>query len=707
LPTARSPAKSLPSAQAAWIFPAVVNLALVVYYLWSLAWTPLELVRFLGGLFVLWAPCAFLLFLEFRNAIGITLIRGCLSALASYALTTLLYFGFASLRVQALFYVALMAMAARVTYLVVTRPELRPNLRQLRVDWVLTTIVTASLVVMIPFSWSMKIDSDGVRRDHAYADQYYHTGLASELLRHVPPSQATIRAGTPERAYHMFPHLTTMLIARFTGQEHVLRAHIVYHYAVDTVLICLALYAIGVLITGDRVGGYAAASSGYLLAFLYAPFISSSYFSFYFTLFPQFLRTLFPTALTSPQMYSGIAVMYGAMLAVACLCYPSRIKNQIPSARVAFIAALLVASTLRFRIHVFLVLCPAFCVVAIVLWWRDRKPVWPLCVVILAAVSALLLVEMRSPVYLADTAKVKFGWNHLNVSWLSIWPLSDQIHRVIARMPNGLSEPVWQVLRACAFAALNLIGIPLCIAIAYSAIGKRSTVRASRVFLVFTGALIAMSIALSVSITMDYDAYSVPGQLLLHVGWYVLPFTALPFAAAVHWARGHIPIPRFVWVMLAAGAVMLSVTAQRSLLDGWRHTYFGGPGFAVPDGVWDAFQFLRTHTPGDAVVLNARSYDQRHYLTSGLAQRAAFLEDPDNRIDLQALRLLPEDNRTEFIHRLWSEKDSARFCAALVRTPVTHIIEYRDQLLVVQDPPCLKTVWSSSDRTARIRQKVH
>jgi hypothetical protein len=97
-----------------------------------------------------------------------------------------------------------------------------------------------------------------------------------------------------------------------------LRAHLVYHYAVIQVLMCLLLYGIGKTLAASRVAGYCALALMYVavppapnlcpapaaagLPFKIFPF-------FYFTVFPHLSSGLDPVSLLSPQMYSGLVAI--------------------------------------------------------------------------------------------------------------------------------------------------------------------------------------------------------------------------------------------------------------------------------------------------------------------------------------------------------------------------------------------------------------
>src|SRR5204862_8186749 len=106
-------------------------------------------------------------------------------------------------------------------------------------------------------------------------DQTDYASLVYELARHTPPLQQSIKAGVPERAYHMFPHLTTMLVSRFTGQRDVSRAHPVYEYTIIAILMCLVFYCMLRILTRSRWGGYIGVALLYLFAVPLQPLISN------------------------------------------------------------------------------------------------------------------------------------------------------------------------------------------------------------------------------------------------------------------------------------------------------------------------------------------------------------------------------------------------------------------------------------------------
>src|SRR5437867_27792 len=154
------------------------------------------------------------LYVLLRNEVPERIIRIAFSAGSSYALTTLFYFGAATLHCSWLFYFAqIAAVAGLIFYAIKNKAIVTKNLRSFRYfDWVLAALVAASMVANIPAqsAWRRDAQAGGMIFDGA-PDQLFHVGLAYELSRHIPPRQAIARGGSPERAYHNFEHLTTML----------------------------------------------------------------------------------------------------------------------------------------------------------------------------------------------------------------------------------------------------------------------------------------------------------------------------------------------------------------------------------------------------------------------------------------------------------------------------------------------------------------
>ncbi|HVO23059.1 MAG TPA: hypothetical protein VMW56_05465, partial [Candidatus Margulisiibacteriota bacterium] len=194
---------------------AVLNAIGMAAYLAVTGWGVLEVLRFIAGVVMLWGPLGLLLYRLLATEVPDRIVRGALSVTAAYALTTVIYFTFAVVQFEAGFYVLQAAVggAAILPYARAWRAGMGVRLREFweSIDWVLTTLVTVSILLNIPYQIPVKDLPDRVSLA-LYEDHLYHVGQVYELARHVPPRQQAIRAGVPERAYHMFSHLTTMLL---------------------------------------------------------------------------------------------------------------------------------------------------------------------------------------------------------------------------------------------------------------------------------------------------------------------------------------------------------------------------------------------------------------------------------------------------------------------------------------------------------------
>src|SRR4051812_33049929 len=89
---------------------AIASIGGALYYLFvAMGWTPEEVLRAAGGVVALWGPGAVLFYLLLRTEIPSPGARLTLSAIASYAVTTLAYFGCAVLGMEPAFYRAQLA----------------------------------------------------------------------------------------------------------------------------------------------------------------------------------------------------------------------------------------------------------------------------------------------------------------------------------------------------------------------------------------------------------------------------------------------------------------------------------------------------------------------------------------------------------------------------------------------------------------------
>jgi len=499
----------------------------------------------------------------------------------------------------------------------------------------------------------------------------------------------------------MFSHLTAMLISRFTGQREMLRVHGVYHYAAITVLICLALYGIGFLLTTSRTGAYACAFLPFLFAIAMPPIMPNGLGYFFFTVLPHATSTVFPTLWTSPQMYSGIAAMYGVLLGIAAIA-------RMPQAQrggyvLPVLSALMTATLLRFRIHCWLAALPVFLVFVLLMWYRSRRIVWLLSAVVSITVSALLYAEMSLPIYMHGTAELHLALNGLSaLPFYKVWPFSSLTERLLQHLLSGtLLNWTWQVVCLAGFAVWDIIGIPLCMALVLvPAIMKRSQVLG---YYLFTMGVILLSMVLATCLTMGYDHYSVPGQFLYHFGWYALPLGGVGVAWLVSCVERR---TKHAWIFLTTIALISGIasaaTPRRVLPSLAARILITAP-------AWDAFHYLKDWTPEDAVVLSSSPADRAMFLISGLGGRSAYLDAAGNSVDQQALRLNPRDNRSLMLDAMsvaHAAGDRATLCSLVTSTPITYILEQASNPLL-SNLPCLHRLWTGRDGVTTVWLVVH
>jgi len=676
---------------------------LVLFYCYGLNLGAIELLHFVVGVAALWLPLGGWLYLLLRDEVPDRTVRLAFSAGVSYALTTLFFFAAATLQVSWLFYCAQIgAGAGLILYVFKSRRTLASRARSLRrFDWILAALIAASMVVNVPVQSVWRDAPTGGMIYAGWPDQLYHVGQAYELARHVPPRQATIRGGTPERAYHHFMALTTMLVSRYAGQHDMLRAHLIYHYGLIQIFICLLLYAIGKTLAASRAAGYCTLALMYL-AVPPAPNlwqVAPLFPYFYFTVFPHLTSGLDPVTLTSPQMYSGLVVLYAGLLGTLLLLERVFRRRRVPV--VTFMTALTFAAVLLFRVHIAIAMLPAFVFVMLYLWRKKQQPAFLIAAFSTVAVTYLLYLEMRLPVYLHGTTNMHVGYNALNesVPFINTWPFSSQSHHYLRKL---IAQPdvmkwAWEAISISMFSLLNIVGIPLLIATAiYLASQRARSIFGPFNFLVIYG--IATSICFAIFLSSDYDKYSIGGQFPLHTRWYLFPFAGVALWTVWRFLQKRLFWPATIGTCLACLVVVAGF---------WYR--IAGPISSLAKGIqqasvritadeWLAFIYLKTHTPPDSIILTNRSWGFQFYIVSGLAGRAAYLEQPGNVVDQQALRLNPSDDRLALMTALRSSTSDDQFSRLLRSTPITHLLEFEDDRWPAHPADCLTRLWESPEQ---------
>jgi hypothetical protein len=672
------------------------------WYLWRWSLGPFELVRVVVGFGALWLPVGWLVWLVTREEIEDPLSRFTFSAIASYAVTPLLYFALAVCGqwipgLERLFPVVLAAIAVGLAIRLWRKgPAVRLPGRALfqRLDWVLVALVVASLCVVARYQVAFERTEDGASRLVTDGDQTYYASLVYELGRHVPPLQQPIRAGNPERAYHLLPHLGTMLLGRFTGQHDVLRAHLVYEYAWRVVLLCLATFSMVRTLTGSRAAGLMSVALLYVLAIPMAPWVPNSIGYFYFTGHPQATSGVEPVLFTSPQMFSGLVVAAGLLLGV--LWVSQRFSRRLPLGATGIATAILVSSLMRFRAQVFIPAVSGFSLLLAFAWIRTRDRTVLAAAAVVVVLSGLLFVEMKSPVYLVDSASVVLGNNHLTFRpaflWLNAWPFAREAWDTLqqASLPPAAGEWIWQGLSLSMFTFANVVGLPAFLGAAVF-LFRPGAWREWGLFSGFATWLAAASVMGAMTLAVSYDPYSLGGQMPLHVGHYLLPL-----AVAGAWQGADLLLrrsrPRRVAGALLATAVPAAFLWQMARPPSTLEERVRQVNLTMSARESALLDQMREGLPADAVILSTHHLMGRYAAFSGLAGRRAYLEYGITPMDEFPQVAQDVRRRLDTIRSAWQTSSEPEFCDLLAGTPATHLVEYASEPLGTRSPRCLEAL---------------
>ncbi len=688
------------------LISVILSFLLVTLYGFLMGWHIDEFVHVILGLFLLWAPTTTVIYYALQHEVTDQIVRFTFSAIASYALVTLVFTGLAELHLNIVFYALQALFAVLAIVWTIRRKSWRTAQQLMRLEngfnGLLLLILAATLISVVDYQRAFVTSADGTTEAYVlYPDLSFAASQSYQLARGIPETQAATRAGTPERAYHFLSHITTMLIAQYTQQDDMLRALTAYHYTIIEILIALGLYSLVKTLTGSLWAGYTSIALMYIVIVFLPPFVNTKVPYFYFTIFPQVVNGLWPTTF-SPQMYSALAIMYGGLLGF--LLITKRTEYTNPDRTLLLITALIMASLLRFNIHFGLVMLPGFIVISILIGWHKRQWIYIVAASLALLVGVLLYLETKLPVYLKDTSIITIGYNGLTdlnsgafwVSTFKAWPGSDSIYQTLAAiiLNADVLKWVWQVVELTAFTLLNIVGIPLCVATVIYLSNKH--VRQNFAwFGLFLGLLTVGSILVAIFVFMPSDRFSVPGEILFHVRWYVFPLMAGTLWLIFKSAQKRFRI-RNKLIFKLIGFELCSLFAVGHLYGTWTdYNTFHGVGPVLDRDAQAMILYIHNNTPKDAVIFNAYNVTETQFPYSGIAGRAAYMESVGNTFDLYARTVYPNDDRIARIQTIWSTPDTATFCKLLLETPSTYVVEYAAQPFVAQQPPCLQSDWLS------------
>jgi hypothetical protein len=367
----------------------------------------------------------------------------------------------------------------------------------------------------------------------------------------------------------------------------------------------------------------------------------------------------------------------------------------------------MVGATLRFRVQAFIPLLPSFLLLlAFAWWWRRFKLIYILTGFLVLLVSAGLYLEMQSPSYLPQTGQISFGYNALTTktTWMNVWPLSE---RVYALIHNVITDPwffvwVWQVVSLTCFVLFDMLGI---IFLGMLWVYLRAKVAFARA-LFFTStvlALVLFSLLGAFFIKVSYDSYAVGGQMLLNIGWYILPLAGVSLWYGYLFWQKRLRWQKRFWLFIAALLIVSSVLLQLGLKPTVTEAISRQQGaITFNSNEWAALDYIHFHTPKDAVILSNKYTDLTRAVFSGITGRAAYYEYTISLINQLPTASGQVVDHGQVVTELWSTTSPAQFCQVLTSTVATHLVEYSSQPLLVQNPPCLQQEWSSSAQPEKV-----
>lgn len=699
------------------ILPPVCLILLILFLLLG-NFSPQEIGLVPIGLVALWLPLGALIHVLVRQQFPDSLARWTFCAIASYGLTTLVFFtvavidlsvpGFLVVFEVLLITALVVAVVSMVRLGLLSRDCLRSTLAQ--IDWVVVFLVLLSILANFKYKKIFQPTTDETGWQLlANGDQTYYAAIMAELGRGTPPRQQPFRAGVPERAYHVFPHVTSMLVARYTFQPDLMRAHLFYEYAVLDALLVLAVISLTQSLAGSRFAGYLSGTLLFILAIPTPPLmIPNPNVYFYFTWWPHASSSVEPTLHTSPQMFSGVVVCFGVFLGVMEICRSVRPGSQL-SLTVLVLTSLLVGAMIRFRLNIFLALFPAWCLLLVFLAWKRRTLALFWLIALSGFVGGILFLEMKSSVYLPTTSSLVFGNCYLRQIPLvaSNWPgwqAVEPIASFLFRSESSGHDWVCQILTILGFTLFNVVGIPLLLMSGFL-LFLRSLPNGSHLFLSFLFWMVLGSLAVGCCLTATYDNWSVGGQTLLLPGWYLIPCAGVFLGWLLqHWIPGWIHTNRLGWTTLGLTLVITGFLYQmvrppsRLLQRTQRENH------PLSEDHLKAFVWMRENLPEDAVILTPLSFGDHKALIGGIGCRRAYLEYFVG-IELIADPRDSNQNRIETISRLWSVSEPKTFRKALPPF-ITHLMIPTNLPPRVGPQGILKKVWTSPNHLASIWEVI-
>lgn len=704
------------------ILAMIACLICLTWYLFvSVKLTIVEALLASAGMASLWLPVASAVYVFTHDQFEHGLDRITFCVISSYALTTAFYFGLGVASswlpgVERSFVPVLALIAVSSLFVAWRTGLLCPSARSpdiakpTKFDWTLFLLLVISSLVTARYKSLFEYDP----ASRAYllttsADQTYFASLSYECLRHTPILETPYRAGQASRAYHMFPHLATALIGRFTFQPDLIRAHLIYEYTFIEWFMLLALFCLVRQFTESRCAGYLAVVVMFIGAIPTTRLHDDLALSYlYFCAWPQSSSMIDPVLITSPQQYSGCLITYGILLGISTIS--RRFSRNQPADRIAIVIGLLGGIMVRVRVQTFLPLFPAILAVFIYFLIKTRNKNYLIASAVSVGVALGLILEMHRPIYLPNTVQLNVGnsllafkYPHLN-SWPGSQLLARNLMQVFAR-DSVVFQWIWQIISVTAFGLLNIIGIPVLFAINLFLRNQKSQGKFDGAALLIFWMVVASFVG-SFLLTSSYDEWSVGGQMLLQTNWYLYPVAMTGLWYMLSDISKSITLPQKAGIGLAILIVAAAFVWQCIRPPGLLEQQIRREQNRITADELEALQYTRSHLPDDAVILSQPLLSGSACAFSGIGGRRAYLEYFPS-IEQEMLQG-PDDERSrqKRISDIWSANSHDEFCR-LIPSMTTHIVECTERPLRFLPGKCLEREWTSSNGQVHIWKVVH
>jgi hypothetical protein len=225
---------------------------------------------------------------------------------------------------------------------------------------------------------------------------------------------------------------------------------------------------------------------------------------------------------------------------------------------------------------------------------------------------------------------------------------------------------------------------------------SRPAFREWRLYSGLTIWMLVASLVGAMVISLDYDSYSVGGQMLLHTLWYLLPLLGVGVWYCFKALKARLSWSPQAWGAFATLVVLVAFVGQQVRSPGVLEAYTRTDSPATfSTNEWGALSYIHDSTPQQSVIISNRHLDIYKAIFGGIGGRAAYYEYLVSTIRNMPSHVGTQEDRLQRIQALWSATTSEEFCRLLTPTVATHLVEYSNSPLAVRNPSCMRQVWSS------------